>query len=76
MVRRLFVLVLSALVLVVGLAPSASARPRDDLERPEREAAERGRMGAEATVQSRPSSPNYCPLPTPPVEENIICRRD
>jgi Zinc carboxypeptidase len=71
-VRRLFVLVLSALVLVVGLAPSASARPRDDLERPEREAAERGRMGAEATVQSRSSSPNGdCPLPTPPVEENI-----
>ena len=70
--RRLFVLVLSALVLVVGLAPSASARPRDDVERPVREAAERDRMGAKAAVQSRPGTPNGdCPLPTPPAEENI-----
>ena len=50
----------------------ASARPRDDLERPEREAAERGRMGAEATVQSRPSSPNGdCPTTHTPGRENI-----
>jgi hypothetical protein len=71
-VRRLLLLVFSVLVLVVGLAPSASARPRDPVERPVREAAERGRMGAEAVIQSRPGSPNGdCPLPTPPAEENI-----